>query len=188
MEVARALRRSRALATLDAALQVNACITTELQAAIGDQKGRRGIAKVRELIGYVDGRAESPTESEARLVFVDGGLPMPELQYSIVDRHGRLWRVDFAWPDAMVVAEYDSVEWHVGREALLHDRLKSARLQECGWTTVPMTIDDIRGDPAGLVTRINALLRKPRLAGRADAESHRQGSRECGSASARATR
>jgi very-short-patch-repair endonuclease len=53
----------------------------------------------------------------------------------------------------------------VGRDALLHDRLKTARLQECGWTTIPMTIDDIRGDPTGLVGRINVQLSKPRLAG-----------------------
>jgi very-short-patch-repair endonuclease len=97
-------------------------------------------------------------ESEARLVFIDNRLPMPELQYSIVDRYGRVWRVDFAWPNAMVVAEYDSSEWHVGRDALLHDRLKTARLQECGWTTVPMTVGDIRLDPIGLIARINGYL------------------------------
>lgn len=165
IEVARALRRPRALATLDTALHVDACTTGELEATIRDHRGRRGIVKVRELIGYVDRRAESPMESEARLVFIDGGLPMPELQYSIVDHCGRLWRVDFAWPDAMVVAEYDSVQWHVGRDALLHDRLKTARLQECGWTTIPMTVDDIRGAPMDLVARINTHLLKPRLVG-----------------------
>lgn len=77
-------------------------------------------------------------ESEARLLFIDSGLLMPELQFSVLDRHGRLWRVDFAWPDAMVVAEYDSVEPHLRRDALLHDRLKTARLQECGWPIIPM--------------------------------------------------
>lgn len=165
VEVARVLRRPRALATLDAALHIGACTTGELHAAIREQKGRRGIVQMRELIGYADGRSESPMESEARLVFIDGGLPMPELQYAIVDYYGKIWRVDFAWPDAMLVAEYDSVEWHVGREALLHDRLKTARLQECGWTTMPMTVDDIRGDPFGLVARINGHLSRPRLAG-----------------------
>ena len=155
IEVARTLRRRRALATLDAALHVGACTTSELSAVIREQKGRRGIVKVRELIGYADGRAESPMESEARLVFIDSRLPMPELQYEIVDYYGRLWRVDFAWPEAMVVAEYDSVEWHVGRDALLHDRLKTSRLQQLGWTIVPMTVDDIRTDPVGLVDRIN---------------------------------
>jgi hypothetical protein len=165
VEVARTLRRPRALATLDAALHVGACTTGELHAAIREQKGRRGIVKVRELVGYADGRAESPMESEARLVFIDGGVPIPELQYSIVDYYGKVWRVDFAWPDAMVVAEYDSVEWHTGRDALLHDRLKTARLQECGWTTIPMTVDDIRCDPFGLAARINGHLLRPRLAG-----------------------
>jgi len=165
IEVARTLRRPRALATLDAVLNVGACTAGELHAAIREQKGRRGIVKVRELIGYADGRSESPMESEARLVFIDGGLPMPELQYTVVDYYGKMWRVDFAWPEAMLVAEYDSIEWHVGREALLHDRLKTARLQECGWTTMPMTVDDIRGDPFGLVARINGHLSRPRLAG-----------------------
>lgn len=161
IEVARTLRRPRALAALDAALHVGACTTGELNAAIREQKGRRGIVKVRELIGHADGRSESPMESEARLVFIDNGLPMPELQYVIADDYGRVWRVDFAWPDALVIAEYDSVEWHVGRDALLHDRLKTARLQACGWTTIPMTVDDIRRDPIGLVDRINHHLLSP---------------------------
>ncbi|HEU0192117.1 MAG TPA: hypothetical protein VFR17_12745 [Mycobacterium sp.] len=165
VEVARSLWRPRALATLDAALHVGACTTGELAATVAEQKGRRDIVKVRELIGYADGRAESPMESEARLVFIDGRLPMPELQYSIVDRYGRVWRVDFAWPEQKIVAEYDSIKWHVGPDALLHDRLKTARLQECGWTTIPMTVDDIRADPIGLAARINTHLSRSRLAG-----------------------
>ena len=165
IEVARTLRRPRALATLDAALHVGACTAGELRAVIREQKGRRGIVKVRELIGCADGRAESPMESEARLVFLDARLPRPELQYTIVDRYGRVWRVDFAWPEALLVAEYDSIEWHVGRERMLHDRLKTARLQECGFTTIPMTVDDVRRDPIGLTDRINYHLQRHRLAG-----------------------
>ncbi|WP_156689788.1 hypothetical protein [Mycobacterium sp. Marseille-P9652] len=165
VEVARALRRPRALATLDAALHVGACTKAELLEAIREQGGRRGIVQVRELVQYADGRAESPMESEARLVFIDGGLPMPELQYCVRDRQGRLWRVDFAWPDAMVIAEYDSVEWHVGRDALLHDRLKTSRLQECGWTCIPMTVDDIRRDQRDLIARIEGHMVRHRLTG-----------------------
>ena len=74
VEVARALCRPRALATLDAALRIGACTTGELGEAIREWKGRRGIVKVRELIAYADGRAESPMESEARLVFIDNRL------------------------------------------------------------------------------------------------------------------
>ena len=70
--------------------------TSELEATIREQRGRRGIVKVRALMDHVDRRADSPMESEARLVFIDGALPMPELQYCIIDRYGKLWRVDFA--------------------------------------------------------------------------------------------
>jgi hypothetical protein len=161
VEVARTLRRPRALATLDAALHVQACTVADLRNAVREQKGRRGIVRVRELLEYADGRAESPIESETRLVFVEGGLPMPELQYEIIDRCGDLWRVDFAWPEAMLIAEYESMEWHASPEALKHDRMKTARLQECGWKTVPIVVDDVRHRPFDLVGRIFTHLREP---------------------------
>ncbi len=58
-------------------------------------------------------------ESEARLVMIDYGLPLPELQYTIHGTDGERWRVDFAWPNARVAAEYESVEWHAGRAEML---------------------------------------------------------------------
>jgi hypothetical protein len=154
VEVARTLRRPRALAVLDAALHCGSCTLADIDKAVREQKGRRGIVKARGLVPFADGRAESPMESEARLVFIDGGLPLPELQYEIVDRCGQLWRVDFAWPEAKVVAEYESMEWHASPAALKHDRTKTARLQECGWTTVPIVVDDVRHHPLDLVDRI----------------------------------
>jgi hypothetical protein len=154
VEVARTLRRPRALATLDAALHRGVCTRGELGSAIDEQKGRRGIVKIRELIEHADGRAESPMESEARLVFIDGGLPKPVLQYEILDRCGDLWRVDFAWPSAMVVAEYESMQWHANAASLKHDRIKLARLQECGYSVVPIVVDDVRRRPSDLVGRI----------------------------------
>lgn len=154
VELARVLRRPRALAVLDAALHVGACGTAELEAAVREQRGRRGIVAVRDLLVHSDARAESPMESEMRLVFIDWCVPTPELQYEIIDRHGERWRVDFAWLDAKLAAEYDSVAWHATPEGFKHDRLKAARLQECGWTTVSATSDDIRRRPEELVRRV----------------------------------
>jgi hypothetical protein len=154
IEVARTLRRPRALATLDAALRSGTCTTADLDAGLREQSGRRGVVKIRELLPLANARAESPMESEMRLVFIDWGLPMPELQYEIVDRHGRLWRADFAWPQFRVVAEYDSADWHANPEAFKHDRMKSARLQEIGWTSVPAVVDDVRRYPAELCARV----------------------------------
>jgi hypothetical protein len=165
IEVARTLRRPRALATLDAAMHASAVTRGELAAAIREQRGRRGIVKVRELIDYADGRAESPMESEARLVFIDGGLPEPELQYWIRDLCGQDWRVDFAWPEYKVVAEYDSIDWHIARVVFLTDRLKYGRLQDCGWSVVSMTVDDVRHRSWDLVARIERQVTPGRLAG-----------------------
>jgi very-short-patch-repair endonuclease len=164
VEISRTLGRGRALATLDAALRCGVCTSGDLRAAIDEQKGRRGIVQVRDLVEHADSRAESPMESEARLVFIDGGLPAPELQFKIVDRFGEVWRVDFAWPDAMVVAEYDSMEWHASADAFKRDRIRTARLQECGYTVVPVVVNDVRNRPSELVGRISYHLGRAELA------------------------
>ena len=165
VEIARTKRRRRVLATLDAALRSGACTSSELDKAVREQKGRRGIVAVRDLLPHADPAAESPMESEARVVFLDGGLPTPVLQHEIIDLCGKLWRVDFAWPEAVVVAEYDSMQWHANPEIWRRDRLKAARLAECGWTVVSFVVDDVRQHPQDLVLRVSRRLEAHRLAG-----------------------
>ncbi|WP_167106136.1 hypothetical protein [Mycobacterium sp. DL592] len=164
VEVARQLSRPRALATLDAALRSRWCTPLDLEQAVRDQRGRRGIAAVRELLRFADARPESAMESEARLVMIDHGLPLPELQYTIHGANGERWRVDFAWPQARVAAEYDSVEWHAGRAETLRDKARFAGVQELGWTMVPIVIDDVRRRPSRLAQRLDSHLRRPHLA------------------------
>lgn len=164
VEVARSLRRPRALATLDAALRSSHCDRAELAQAVAAQAGRRGIVKVRELLPLADCRAESPMESEARLVMLDGGLPSPVLQFEVVDSTGRLRRLDFAWPRLKVAAEYDGGEWHGGMEALRRDRERVAALQDLGWVVIPIVADDVRRRPGALVARIGAHLGRAHVA------------------------
>jgi hypothetical protein len=165
VEIARTVRRARALGVLDAALRSGRCTSADLATAVAEQKGRRGIVTVRELLPLADPRPESPMESEARLTFYDGGLPAPELQYEVIDRCGNLWRVDFAWPAAKLVVEYESMEWHASAAALRHDRMKVARLQECGLTSMPIVVDDVRRYPEQLVARIFRHLESARRVG-----------------------
>jgi hypothetical protein len=164
IEVARSLRRPRALATLDAALRSATCTRPELWRAAVEQKGRRGIVAVRNLIALADGRSESAMESEARLAMIDRGLPVPELQFEIIDGNGELRRLDFAWLDARVAAEYDGVAWHSGPEAMLRDRRRQAALMDVGWTVVPIVAEDVRLRPREMVARINGQLQRARAA------------------------
>ena len=154
VEVARQLPRPRALATLDSALHCRRCTPVDLANAVERQSGRRGIAHVRELLDIADGRAESAMESEARLAMLDHGLPRPELQYVLRGRDGERWRVDFAWPEARVAAEYESVEFHAGAADMVRDRKRIAGIQETGWIVIPIVASDVRQTPARMCARI----------------------------------
>ena len=110
---------------------------------------------VRDLIPLAGPGAESPMESEARLVMLDGGLPEPLLQYEIIDRDGRLWRVDFAWPECRVAVEYEGFDWHSTPEALRKDRQKRAALEEISWGVLSIVSDDVRRQPDVMVRRID---------------------------------
>jgi hypothetical protein len=164
VEVARSLRRPRALATLDSALRSGTCDVRQLRAAAEKQAGRRGIVALRDLIPVARAEAESPMESEARLVMIDGGVPPDALQYEIVDRNGRVWRVDFAWPDQLVAVEYDGFDWHSDQESFRRDRQKRAALQEVGWVVVSIVFDDVRRRPWDMLRRIEVELRRQRAA------------------------
>ncbi len=164
VEVARSQRRPRALATLDAALRSVTCNRTELWRAAVAQAGRRGVVAVRELIAVADARSESPMESEARLAMVDGGLPVPELQYEVIDGNGELRRLDFAWPDARVAVEYDGLDWHSDPEAMRRDRRRTAALLDVGWTVIAIVFHDVRQRPWQFVDRVERQLRRARAA------------------------
>jgi hypothetical protein len=104
-----------------------AAVVPGLWRAAVEQARRRGIVAVRELIPLADPLAESPMESEARLAMIDGGLPIPKLQYEIVDGNRERRRVDFAWPNQRVAVEYDGVDWHNEPDAMKRDRRRCAR-------------------------------------------------------------
>lgn len=164
IEVARTLRRPRALATLDAALRSGTCSRAEMWRAASQQGGRRGIVAVRELLPLADERSESPMESEARLVMIDGGLPIPQLQFEIVDGNGEPRRLDFAWPEYRVAVEYDGIDWHSGPDAVRNDARRRAALLDIGWTVLVIVFDDVRHHAVDFVARIKRQLRHAQAA------------------------
>jgi hypothetical protein len=103
-------------------------------------------------------------ESEARLVMIDHGLPLPELQYEIEALDGTVHRVDFAWPDHGVVAEYESIDWHSGRLEMIRDKKRYADFQDLGLTVIPIVVDDVRCKPWRLADRLWHHLSRPAVA------------------------
>ncbi len=103
-------------------------------------------------------------ESEARLAMIDGGLPIPELQYEVIDGNGELRRLDFAWPDVRVAVEYDGLDWHSGPESMKRDRRRQAALRDIGWVALAIVFEDVRYRPQEFVARIDVELRRAQAA------------------------
>ncbi|WP_120313799.1 DUF559 domain-containing protein, partial [Mycobacterium alsense] len=82
-----------------------------------------------------------------------------------VQQTRELWRVDFAWPAARLAVEYESIDWHAGRDEMIRDKRRLSRIQELGWTIIPIVVDDVRREPDSLANRILNHLLRPRMAG-----------------------
>lgn len=59
-------------------------------------------------IRMADGRAQSPGESRGRWLFWSSGIPLPRLQYDVVDERGVVQGTcDWCWPEHKLLGEFD---------------------------------------------------------------------------------
>ena len=89
---------------------------------------------------------------------VGQGLPEPIIQYVVRDADGRLVaRCDLAYPQWRIVIEYDSVQEHTGRDALLRDSARRNAITALGFTPVVATIEDLKNDARMLASVIRRI-------------------------------
>ncbi|WP_136518395.1 hypothetical protein [Cellulomonas telluris] len=120
------LTREHAVAVLDSALQRGLVREDELADVRAVVRGRRGAARSASWWDLVDGRAQSPLETWARLQCRDAGVPPHDLQVAVRDATGRtIARGDLGWslPDGrLLVLEVDGAGPHSAPRALFRDR------------------------------------------------------------------
>ncbi|ASR55907.1 hypothetical protein CBP52_13275 [Cellulomonas sp. PSBB021] len=131
------LPRRNGLAVVDDVLHRRLLEPDEVASLLGRMGRRRGVQRVRTWWPYVDGRAESPFESFARLECIDEGLAPDELQLEIrpPDDAGVV-RGDLAWRlrgGRWLVVELDGEEFHTSPDAVLADRTRQNRIASVGW-------------------------------------------------------
>ncbi|MDM7829996.1 hypothetical protein QRT05_01505 [Cellulomonas sp. MW9] len=130
------LRRTPAVAVLDNALNRGLVDDERLAVVRAAMRGRRGAAGVDAWWHLVDGRAESPLESDARLRCIDAGIGPHELQVEVSDGAGRfLARGDMGWRlrgGRWLLVEIDGREVHDAPSALYADRTRQNRLLATG--------------------------------------------------------
>jgi hypothetical protein len=82
--------------------------------------------------------AESRPEARVTRLLSDAGLPAPVQQHWVRIGSDR-FRLDLAYPDAMVAIEYDGWDAHRSRSAFDADRRRDRVLQVAGWTVLRFT-------------------------------------------------
>jgi hypothetical protein len=103
--------------------------------------GRRPTVSLRSVLddrltGYQPG--DSPPEADLVRVLTRAGLPAPVLGHRVRIGAWR-YRLDIAWPEAMVGLEHDGWETHRTFTAFHGDRQRLRRLTTAGWTILPVT-------------------------------------------------
>jgi hypothetical protein len=118
-------------------------------------RGSRNVGRVRTVLRFADGGAESAYESACRFVVLRGGLPVPETQVPVRTRLGEVWS-DWGWPEHGVLGEYDGRDKYDDRTAMMREKRRHDALLEAGRRVVRVVKEDLRG--TGLAERFLRLM------------------------------
>lgn len=126
---------------------------------------RPGTLNAGLVLRLADARIESVGETRCVYAFWRGGLPMPELQWTVVGEDGTTVRLDFAWPALGVFAEFDGrVKYGrllkpgqgVGEVVDAEKRREEMVCRVTGWRCLRIMWEDIC-DPDRLAWRVRSL-------------------------------
>ena len=123
-------------------------------------KGRKGSRQLKELVeDRSDGQPipESVLESRLWKPLSRLGVPRPIRQHE-AEFDGQRYRIDFAFPHAMVAVEAQGYRWHSSPEALQRDAHKHNALVCLGWNVIYLTWKDVRVDRNETMSLLRDLL------------------------------
>jgi len=124
--------------------------------AIGRYDGRRGARRMRDAFELLDGRADSPPESELRALIVLAGLPRPEVNAPITVA-GHTIHPDMCWPRHRVLLEYEGDHHRTDRQQWRGDIRRYSAARRESWAVLQATGDDYRA-PSRLLTTLRRSL------------------------------
>lgn len=158
-DVARLGTFEQAVCCLDSGLR-SGITHAEIQAVVASSIKMKGIRQLRQALSMADARSESVGESFSRATMIAVGLPLPDLQVTILDGDGRfVARGDFGWDDK-VIGEFDGKVKYSGQfgtpasETVVDEKRREDAIRRTGRLVVRWTWQDLL-DPhhfRGLIT------------------------------------
>lgn len=127
----------------------------ELEAVCERGRGRRALRPVRRLLAELKAPHEGRSPLEIRFAAFVGEqrLPVPVQNAQVLGHE-----VDALWPEAKLVVELDSWEYHGHRAAFERDRARDPKLLIAGYRTVRVTHRRLDREPSQLAAEIRQLL------------------------------
>jgi len=118
-------------------------------------RGARGLGRLRAAIALARAGAESPRESELRLLLSRHGVPEPRLNLDVHDADGRfVARIDLAWPELRIAVEYDGEQHRMDARQFARDIERLADLERAGWIVVRVTKEHLRRPGVDVLPRV----------------------------------
>jgi Protein of unknown function (DUF559) len=159
IDLARTLPFRAGVVAADSALHRRAATVAELQSVLAVCSRWPGAARAADVIGFADGRSESPLESIARVVFRDCGLPPPTLQ-ALVGTASDVARVDFFWGQYRTIVEVDGAVKYADPLRARAQLERDSWLRSLGYEVVHFTWDEITTMPDFVESRIREAFRR----------------------------
>lgn len=125
--------------------------------AVAEHPARRHARRLLRAVELLDEDAESPKESELRVIIIEAGLPAPKCNVSVFDRRGVfVARVDLAYRDKKIAIEYEG-DHHRDKHQWRADLKRRRRLEALGWVYLSVTQTDL-DDARDLIADVRAAL------------------------------
>lgn len=145
-----------AVERVDALLNATSIEPADIALLAEGHPRHRGLRQLGTVLEFVDGGAESPRETSLRLMLARTEIPRPQTQFTVVDDYGRfVARLDLAWPELLVAAEYDGDQHRTDRNQYVRDMRRLEMLANMGWIVIRVVKED---KPAEVVRRVRAAI------------------------------
>jgi very-short-patch-repair endonuclease len=152
-DIGRRVEGDTGIIRIDALLNATRCSVAQVVRIADRYPGARGVCRLREALDLADGGAESPKETELRLLLVRDGLPRPVTQVRVGRR-----RIDMGWPEWKVGVEYDGEQHWTNPDDYAEDIERLEFLAAQGWTIIRVSSRQLRYRRREILTRVRSAL------------------------------
>jgi hypothetical protein len=125
--------------------------------AAAERLRRRGAADLDTALEFARPGAESPRETEVRLILHRAGLPEPELNSDLVDDGTFVARLDLAYRKYRVAVEYDGRQ-HASMDQFRRDADRWPAIARAGWILVRVLHHHLQNPERDVVAPVRAAL------------------------------